>query len=140
MKNMKYYKVVRKDETGELYSFTIRRQHEKLLLSYKIGVRTVPDIGEIFIFAELTDAMDFGKQEDSIILAGDAEEVQDIKGCLPMLDDLCVYDDIFAFWEGKWSPLTTMNEWPTGRFQVPPVGTYVCKAFTPTEIVRDAHE
>lgn len=126
--------MVRQHKTGEWCSFSVMPMHEKLMLKYKLGSRTVPDIGEIFIFTELSEAMNFGKGESRVILEGEAEEVKAIEGCIPMLDNFCVYDDIFAFWEGKWSPLTT-SPWPTGRFQIPPAGTYVCKAFTPKEIL-----
>ncbi|MBM4271124.1 MAG: hypothetical protein FJ139_03045 [Deltaproteobacteria bacterium] len=137
---MKYYKVVRKDDKGEWYSFTVMPHHERLKLHYKLGSRTVPEVGEIFVFSSLSYAVDFGKNEKRVIVTGDAEEIKAVEGCIPLLDDMCVYEDIFFFWKGIWSPLTTISAWPIGRFQVPPVGTYVCKAFTPTEIICDNYE
>lgn len=123
---MKAYKVTVNFTSFFSHSFTI---------GYKIGHKTVPKIGKIFVFKELTDALnfihlhkyylsDFDRKHINILF-GEAEDVVRITK-IPS----CRID-FTRFWMLK----KLHKSIDALYWNRPPKGTFVCTAFTPEEIV-----
>lgn len=108
---------------------------QPLSVGYRIGHKTLPKTGKIFVFKNPIDAISFIRsykcllndfdRNHIIILYGEAENATHVK-------KVCVKESCFArFWELKKQHKTPSKEVETYHS---PTGTFVCTTFTPEKI------
>jgi len=123
METITVYKVchVRDDGTLELYS--AEDEYNKV---YEIGVECVPDIGRLFAFLKLEDALKIKSSAD-VILVGTCNNYINAPDKLSALT--CFYNE---FWENNFHVVGMLN----GRWSIDtPMGTVLIDSFIPTEVV-----
>ena len=125
---MKAYKVVRQEWLGIKQGVScVSAVAINCKLTYKIGEKTVPKIGKIFVFKEREDAEYFVKNLGStsyMILEGEAEN------CKKVLLVSHRQSNVEIFWRLKKNRKGT-----AGIHAYAPQGSYVCDSFTPEKIV-----
>ena len=103
------------------------------ILEYKLGMKTMPIRGKIFVFSSLEEAKYFGSNDwfnmyHWLILKGVAERVGRVK-YIGSCSDFFHCDD---FWQMVKRKKSLRNKSFT---KTSPKGTLSCVSFTPTEIV-----
>jgi len=127
--NRVVYKVVTKKH-GTFNSAMVEALDEKYSLIYRIGVKTTPMIGRIFVFKDHSSALEFKRNNHRTtnVLKGIATDI----GFPRIVSENFMYEDsLLLFWGRK--KAKKKIKWLDSK-RVPP-GTLSCSSFTPTDIV-----